>query len=56
MHYSQRSFHACCRYASEGIKAACDWAYKGAPEGSVLEGSHKILCDWQLRHFHFFIR
>lgn len=26
------------RYASEGIKAACDWAYKGATEGTVLEG------------------
>lgn len=26
------------RYASEGIKAACQWAYKGAPEDSVLEG------------------
>ncbi|KAJ8758520.1 hypothetical protein K2173_000241 [Erythroxylum novogranatense] len=23
-------------YASEGIKAACDWAYKGVSEGSVL--------------------
>lgn len=27
-----------CRYASEGIKAACEWAYKGVEEGSVLEG------------------
>ncbi|KAG8652236.1 hypothetical protein MANES_06G066800v8 [Manihot esculenta] len=27
-------------YASEGIKAACDWAYKGAPEGSVLEDDY----------------
>ncbi|XP_057988244.1 endonuclease 2 isoform X2 [Hevea brasiliensis] len=26
-------------YASESIKAACDWAYKGVTEGSVLEGS-----------------
>lgn len=26
------------RYASEGIKAACDWAYKGVDEGSTLEG------------------
>lgn len=26
------------RYATEGIKAACDWAYKGVSEGSVLEG------------------
>ncbi|KAL6193071.1 PREDICTED: endonuclease 2 [Fragaria vesca subsp. vesca] len=24
-------------YASEGIKAACDWAYKGVDEGSVLQ-------------------
>lgn len=30
------------RYASEGIKAACDWAYKGATEGSVLEGKLEI--------------
>lgn len=27
------------RYASEGIKAACDWAYKGVHEDSVLEGT-----------------
>ncbi|KAM1497732.1 hypothetical protein ACFXTH_020777 [Malus domestica] len=27
-------------YASEGIKAACDWAYKGADEGSVLEDEY----------------
>ncbi|XP_065880786.1 endonuclease 2 [Euphorbia lathyris] len=27
-------------YASEGIKAACDWAYKGASEGSVLEDDY----------------
>ncbi|XP_015579557.2 endonuclease 2 [Ricinus communis] len=27
-------------YASEGIKAACDWAYKGANEGSVLEDDY----------------
>ncbi|WCJ24502.1 endonuclease 2 [Euphorbia peplus] len=27
-------------YASEGIKAACDWAYKGAPDGSVLEDDY----------------
>ncbi|KAF7132307.1 hypothetical protein RHSIM_Rhsim09G0106800 [Rhododendron simsii] len=26
------------RYASEGIKAACDWAYKGVSEDSVLQG------------------
>ena len=26
------------RYASEGIKASFDWAYKGATEGTVLEG------------------
>lgn len=34
------SFH---RYASEGIKAACDWAYKGVSEGSVLDGKQEIL-------------
>ncbi|KAF9674080.1 hypothetical protein SADUNF_Sadunf10G0090600 [Salix dunnii] len=27
-------------YASEGIKAACDWAYKGATEGTVLEDDY----------------
>lgn len=27
-----------CRYASEGIKAACDWAYKDVSEDSVLQG------------------
>lgn len=27
------------RYASEGIKAACDWAYKGVTEDSTLEGN-----------------
>ncbi|XP_004497080.1 endonuclease 2 [Cicer arietinum] len=27
-------------YASEGIKAACQWAYKDAPEGSVLEDDY----------------
>lgn len=26
------------RYASESIELACDWAYKDATEGSVLEG------------------
>ncbi|KAL8470674.1 hypothetical protein ACS0TY_033297 [Phlomoides rotata] len=25
-------------YATEGIKAACDWAYKGVSNGSILEG------------------
>lgn len=30
------------RYASEGIKAACDWAYKGVKEDSVLEGKFNI--------------
>ncbi|XP_075504311.1 endonuclease 2 [Primulina tabacum] len=29
-------------YASEGIKAACDWAYKGVSEGSVLEDDYFI--------------
>ncbi|KAK4399958.1 Endonuclease 2 [Sesamum angolense] len=28
------------RYASEGIKAACDWAYKGVEEGSVLDDDY----------------
>ncbi|EYU40764.1 hypothetical protein MIMGU_mgv1a011929mg [Erythranthe guttata] len=34
-------------YASEGIKAACEWAYKGVDEGSVLEGKfmHVLLID-----------
>ncbi|PIN22062.1 nuclease S1 [Handroanthus impetiginosus] len=27
-------------YASEGIKAACDWAYKGVKEGSVLQDNY----------------
>ncbi|XP_050221536.1 endonuclease 2-like isoform X2 [Mercurialis annua] len=27
-------------YASEGIKAACDWAYRDANEGSVLEDDY----------------
>ncbi|PON78634.1 S1/P1 nuclease [Parasponia andersonii] len=27
-------------YASEGIKAACDWAYRGVNEGSVLEDDY----------------
>ncbi|KAK6134113.1 hypothetical protein DH2020_032138 [Rehmannia glutinosa] len=27
-------------YASEGIKVACDWAYKGVSEGSVLEDDY----------------
>ncbi|KAK4484229.1 hypothetical protein RD792_011453 [Penstemon davidsonii] len=27
-------------YASEGIKAACDWAYKGVSEGSILEDDY----------------
>uniref|UniRef100_A0A5B7BDJ9 Aspergillus nuclease S1 n=1 Tax=Davidia involucrata TaxID=16924 RepID=A0A5B7BDJ9_DAVIN len=27
-------------YASESIKAACDWAYKGVTEGSVLEDDY----------------
>ncbi|KAJ6771991.1 ENDONUCLEASE 2 [Salix koriyanagi] len=27
-------------YASEGIKASCDWAYKGATEGTVLEDDY----------------
>ncbi|XP_022641482.1 endonuclease 2 isoform X2 [Vigna radiata var. radiata] len=27
-------------YASEGIEAACKWAYKDAPEGSVLEDDY----------------
>lgn len=26
------------RYASEGIQAACQWAYKGVSENSVLGG------------------
>jgi len=40
------------RYASEGIQAACKWAYKGAPEGSVLEG--KIISMWSVGFIHFY--
>lgn len=40
------------RYASEGIQAACQWAYKGAPEGSVLEG--KLSQLWKYSVFFFF--
>ncbi|KAH1122777.1 hypothetical protein J1N35_005937 [Gossypium stocksii] len=29
-------------YASEGIKAACDWAYKGVKEESVLEDDYFV--------------
>ncbi|KAL7091001.1 hypothetical protein ACP275_12G077900 [Erythranthe tilingii] len=29
-------------YASEGIKAACEWAYKGVDEGSVLEDEYFV--------------
>ncbi|VVA17985.1 PREDICTED: endonuclease [Prunus dulcis] len=39
-------------YASEGIKAACDWAYKGAEEGSVLEDDYFLsrlpIVNWRL--------
>lgn len=35
------------RYASEGIKAACDWAYRGAAENSVLQG------EWHAFIFSF---
>lgn len=32
-------------YATEGIKAACDWAYKGASEGSVLGDDYFLSRD-----------
>ncbi|KAL8531707.1 hypothetical protein ACS0TY_008340 [Phlomoides rotata] len=41
-----KSWGACSKtvcpdqYASEGIKAACDWAYKGVEEDSVLEDDY----------------
>lgn len=44
-----------CRYAFEGIKAACDWAYKGVSEGSVLEGKQqivlKLLCTFTIHSY-----
>ncbi|KAG8382885.1 hypothetical protein BUALT_Bualt05G0125800 [Buddleja alternifolia] len=33
------------KYASEGIKAACEWAYKGVDEGSVLEDDYFLSRD-----------
>ncbi|XP_022726469.1 endonuclease 2-like [Durio zibethinus] len=39
-------------YASEGIKAACDWAYKGVTEGSLLEDDYFLsrfpIVSWRL--------
>ncbi|XVF84774.1 hypothetical protein PTKIN_Ptkin17bG0065600 [Pterospermum kingtungense] len=39
-------------YASEGIKAACDWAYKGVKEESVLEDDYFLsrlpIVNWRL--------
>ncbi|XVF02236.1 hypothetical protein REPUB_Repub04eG0158600 [Reevesia pubescens] len=39
-------------YASEGIKAACDWSYKGVTEGSVLEDDYFLsrlpIVNWRL--------
>ncbi|KAL8249745.1 hypothetical protein R6Q59_006613 [Mikania micrantha] len=39
-------------YATEGIKAACDWAYKGVTNGSVLEDeyfqSRLPIVNWRL--------
>ncbi|KAL0326990.1 UNVERIFIED_CONTAM: Endonuclease 2 [Sesamum angustifolium] len=41
-----KAWEACAKtacpdvYASEGIKAACDWAYKGVEEGSVLDDDY----------------
>ncbi|KAK8625467.1 hypothetical protein V6N13_090339 [Hibiscus sabdariffa] len=39
-------------YASEGIKAACDWAYKGVNQDSVLEDDYFLsrlpIVDWRL--------
>ncbi|GLT91822.1 hypothetical protein SLE2022_096930 [Rubroshorea leprosula] len=40
------------KYASEGIKAACDWAYKGVDEGSTLEDDYFLsrlpIVSWRL--------
>lgn len=38
------------RYASEGIKAACDWAYKGVHEDSVLGGTYLPLFPAKIFH------
>ncbi|OMO63535.1 S1/P1 nuclease [Corchorus capsularis] len=39
-------------YASEGIKAACDWAYKGVTNGSVLQDDYFLsrlpIVNWRL--------
>ncbi|KAL1531824.1 Endonuclease 2 [Salvia divinorum] len=41
-----KAWEACSRtacpdaYASEGVRAACDWAYKGVSNGSVLEDDY----------------
>lgn len=39
-------------YASEGIKAACDWAYKGVTEGATLEDDYFLsrspIVNWRL--------
>ncbi|KAI7745518.1 hypothetical protein M8C21_015306 [Ambrosia artemisiifolia] len=39
-------------YATEGIKAACNWAYKGAANGSVLEDEYFLsrlpIVNWRL--------
>ncbi|KAL0296718.1 UNVERIFIED_CONTAM: Endonuclease 2 [Sesamum radiatum] len=41
-----KAWEACAKtacpdvYASEGIKAACDWAYKGVEEGSALDDDY----------------
>lgn len=42
MKYDKFKEYVIGRYASEGIKAACDWAYKGVKEESVLEGKLNI--------------
>ena len=39
------------RYASEGIKAACDSAYRGAYEGSVLKGMENLLLKKKKKAF-----
>jgi hypothetical protein len=37
--YDWVSGRKCCRYASESITAACDWAYKGVDQDSTLQGT-----------------
>ena len=42
------------RYASEGIKAACQWAYKGVTEGSELGGKAITALEVKVLFFYLF--